>query len=95
MAASIAKSETSPRHPDIRPYCLPRERADSSIEVKNGTGTPNLAHLTQTLLSQHDFNVIRIGDYFDSGVTATVIYYRTAAEKVARALQSEIFPAPE
>ena len=75
-----------------RPSRLSRSETDSSIEVRNGTGTPNLAHLTQTLLSQHDFNVIRIGDYFDSGVTATVIYYRTAAEKVARALQSEIFP---
>ncbi len=91
-AASVAKSETGPRHPDHGGVSAAAARTDSSIEVKNGTGTPNLAHLTQTLLSQHDFNVIRIGDYFDSGVTATVIYYRTAAEKVARALQSEIFP---
>ena len=68
------------------------QRADSGIEVRNGTRTQNLAHLTRTLLSLQGFNVVQIGNYIDFGVEATVIYYRTGAEKVARALQSEIFP---
>ena len=68
------------------------ERADTGIEVRNGTRTQNLAHLTRTLLSLQGFNVVQIGNYIDFGVEATVIYYRTEAEKVARALQSEIFP---
>ena len=91
-SASASESETGQRQTDGQAISAVAERANSSIEVRNGTDTPNLAQLTQTLLSEHDFNVIRIGDYFDSGVTATVIYYRTVAEKVARALQSEIFP---
>ena len=68
------------------------DRADSGIEVRNGTRTQNPAHLTRTLLSQQGFNVVQIGNHIDFGAEATVIYYRTEAEKVARALQSEIFP---
>ncbi|MFI5355040.1 MAG: LytR C-terminal domain-containing protein, partial [Desulfobaccales bacterium] len=68
------------------------ERADSGIEVRNGTRTPNLARLTRTLLSQQGFDVVQIGNHIDFGVETTVIYYRAEAEKVARALQSEIFP---
>ena len=43
-------------------------------------------------MSLQGFNVVQIGNYIDFGVEATVIYYRAEAEKVARALQSEIFP---
>ena len=68
------------------------ERADTGIEVRNGTRTQNLAHLTRTLLSLQGFNVVQIGNYIDFGVEATVIYYRAEAEQVARSLQSEIFP---
>jgi hypothetical protein len=67
-------------------------RADTGIEVRNGTRTQNLARLTRTLLSQQGFDVVQIGNHIDFGVEATVIYYRAEAEKVARALQSEIFP---
>ena len=87
-AAPSAKSGASQR----RAVLAAAERADSGIEVRNGTRTQNLAHLTRTLLSLQGFNVVQIGNYIDFGVAATVIYYRTEAEKVARALQSEIFP---
>ena len=43
-------------------------------------------------MSLQGFNVVQIGNHIDFGVEATVIYYRTGAEQVARALQSEIFP---
>ena len=91
-AASAAESGASQRHTDSHAVLAAAERADSGIEVRNGTRTQNLAHLTRTLLSQQGFNVVQIGNYIDFGVEATVIYYRTEAEKVARALQSEIFP---
>ena len=91
-AASAANSGASPRHTDSRGFLSAAERADTGIEVRNGTRTQNLAHLTRTLLSLQGFNVVQIGNYIDFGVEATVIYYRTGAEKVARALQSEIFP---
>ncbi len=87
-AAAAAKSGASQR----RIVLAAAERADTGIEVLNGTRTQNLAHLTRSLLSLQGFNVVLIGNYIDFGVEATVIYYRTGAEKVARALQSEIFP---
>lgn len=68
------------------------ERTHSGIEVRNGTRTQNLARLTRTLLSQHGFHVVQIGNHIDFGAEATVIYYQAEAEKVARMLQSEIFP---
>ncbi len=91
-AASAAKSGVMQRHNDSRGVPAAAERADSGIEVRNGTRTPNLARHTRTLLSQQGFDVVQIGNHIDFGVEATVIYYRTEAEKVARLLQSEIFP---
>ena len=72
------------------PDCRRREKA--GIEVRNGTRTKNLAHLTRALLSQEGFNVTQIGNHIDFGAEATVIYYRAGAEKLAQALNSEIFP---
>ena len=91
-AASAAKSGAIQRHTDSRAVLAAAEKADSGIEVRNGTRTQNLAHLTRTLLSQQGFDVVEIGNHIDFGVEATVIYYRTEAEKAARALRSEIFP---
>ena len=62
------------------------------IEIRNGTRTQNLAHHTRSLLSLEGFNVGIIGNHIDFGAEFTVIYYRPGAERVARNLNSEIFP---
>jgi len=69
-----------------------KERADTGIEVRNGTWTKDLARETRTLLSREGYNVALIGNHIDFGVESTVIYYRPGAEKVAQALTQEVFP---
>ncbi len=65
---------------------------EAGIEVRNGVGTKDLAHLTRTLLSREGFNVVQIGNHIDFGAEATVIYYQDGAQRVAQALNAEIFP---
>lgn len=64
----------------------------NAIEVRNGTRTRDLARQTRSMLSLEGFNVGLIGNHIDFGAEFTVIYYRPEAEKVARALNSKIFP---
>jgi tetratricopeptide (TPR) repeat protein len=64
----------------------------TTIEVRNGTRTRNLAHRTRSLLTQEGFNVIKIGNHMDFGAENTVIYYRPGAERVARSLRRDFFP---
>ena len=65
------------------------------IEIRNGTRSQNLAHRARSLLSREGFSVGIIGNHIDFGAETTVIYYRAGAEKVARALNSEIFPGAQ
>ncbi len=65
---------------------------ESAIEIRNGTRTQNLAHLTRALLQQEGFNVAVIGNHIDFGAQATMIYYLAGEEQMARALQAKIFP---
>jgi hypothetical protein len=78
--------------PATRPAPLTVAEREGGIEVRNGTRTKNLAHLTRALLSQEGFNVTKIGNHIDFGAEATVIYYRAGAEKLAQSLNFEIFP---
>ncbi len=68
------------------------ERTTTGIEVRNGTWTKNLAHQSRSLLSQEGFSVTEIGNHIDFGAESTVIYCRPGAERVAQALNWEIFP---
>jgi hypothetical protein len=68
------------------------ERVETGIEILNGNGAQDLAHLTRSVLFQEGFDVARIGNYIDFGAESTVIYYRPGTERVARVLHSEIFP---
>ena len=65
---------------------------NAPIEIRNGTRAPNLAHKTRSLLSLEGFTVGIIGNYIDFGVEHTEIFYLPEAEKVARALNSGVFP---
>ncbi len=71
------------------------ELITTRIEIRNGTRSRNLAHRTRSLLSQQGFSVGIIGNHIDFGAEVTEIYYRPGAEKVARALNSEIFPGAQ
>ncbi len=91
--AAPPKAELQPAaKPATRPAPLTVAARAAGIEVRNGTRTKNLAHLTRALLSQEGFNVTQIGNHIDFGAGATVIYYRAGAEKLARTLNLEIFP---
>ena len=91
--AASPKAELQPAaKPPTRPAPLTVAERVAGIEVRNGTRTKNLAHLTRALLSQEGFNVTQIGNHIDFGAGATVIYYRAGAEKLAQALNFEIFP---
>ncbi|MCX5888044.1 MAG: tetratricopeptide repeat protein, partial [Deltaproteobacteria bacterium] len=91
--AAPPKAELQPAaKPATRPAPLTVAERAAGIEVRNGTRTKNLAHLTRALLSQEGFNVTQIGNHIDFGAEATVIYYRAGAEKLAQALNFEIFP---
>ena len=91
--AAPPKAELQPAaKPATRPAPLTVAEREAGIEVRNGTRTKNLAHHTRALLSQEGFNVTQIGNHIDFGAEATVIYYRAGAEKLAQALNSEIFP---
>ncbi|MGP8050069.1 MAG: LytR C-terminal domain-containing protein, partial [Desulfobaccales bacterium] len=68
------------------------ELGASVIEIRNGTRARMLAHWTRDRLSQQGFHVGIIGNHVDFGAASTVIYYRPGTEKVARALNSQIFP---
>jgi hypothetical protein len=68
------------------------ELISTVIEIRNGTRSHDLAHQARSLLAGEGFNVGIIGNHIDFGATSTVIYYRTGAERVARALSSEFFP---
>jgi len=87
------KAELPPAaKPATRPVPLTVAEREAGIEVRNGTRTKNLARFTRALLSQEGFKVTQIGNHIDFGAEATVIYYRAGAERLAQALNSEIFP---
>jgi hypothetical protein len=73
-------------------YLTCAELVCTSIEVRNGTRTKNLARHTRARLSQEGFSVAKIGNHVDFGVTQTTIYYRPGAERVARVVASAFFP---
>jgi Tfp pilus assembly protein PilF len=91
-AAAQAKVEKAAKAPAPRTILAAAERVNTGIEILNGNGTRDLAHLTRSVLSQEAFNVARIGNYIDFGAESTVIYYRPGTERVARVLHSKIFP---
>ena len=73
-------------------YLTCAELVCTSIEVRNGTRTKDLARHTRSRLSQEGFTVAKIGNHVDFGVTQTTIYYRPGAERVARVMASAFFP---
>lgn len=84
--ASKAKARSLPD------YLTCAELVGTGIEVRNGTPAPHLAHEVRTMLRQEAFTVVRIGNYRDFGVEKTIIYYRPEAQRVARTLQTDLFP---
>lgn len=74
-----------------KPYLTAAELVNTAIEIRNGSGAHNIAHKARTMLVMEGFNVARIGNHIDFGAETTVIYYRPAAEKVARNLSAEFF----
>jgi len=91
-ATAKAKVKKTAKAAAPRTTLTAAEREKTGIEILNGAGIRNLAHLTRTLLSQDVFTVARIGNYIDFGAESTVIYYRPGTERVAGVLHSEIFP---
>jgi len=83
-------------HPGV-PLAAPtaEELIASVIEIRNGTRARMLAHQTRDRLSQQGFHVGMIGNHIDFGEETTVIYYRPGKEKVAQALDSQIFPGAQ
>jgi Flp pilus assembly protein TadD len=87
-----APEQVAPAPPTRPAYLTCTELVGTSIEVRNGTPTPNLAREVRSLLSQEAFTVVKIGNHVDFGAEKTRIYYRPVAQRVAQALQTEIFP---
>ncbi len=88
-----AKTLVQPGVPLATPTA--EELIASVIEIRNGTWARMLAHQTRDRLSQQGFHVGMIGNHIDFGAETTVIYYRPGTEKVARALNSQIFPGAQ
>jgi Flp pilus assembly protein TadD len=76
-------------------YLTCAELVNTSIEVRNGTWTRNLAHETRSMLTMEGFNVTKIGNNIDFGAKKTIIFYRPGAGRVARALGHTFFPIAE
>ncbi len=105
MAPALASSQKAAvlpqagKQPAAKPFVHPAPltvaEREAGIEVRNGTRTKDLAHLTRALLSQEGFNVVQIGNHIDFGAEATVIYYRPEGERLAQTLKAEIFPAAQ
>ena len=94
--ATPATPKVEPRAPGAtatsRGVLTAGDLINAPIEIRNGTRARNLAHQTRSLLSLEGFTVGIIGNYIDFGVEYTEIFYLPSAEKVARALNSGIFP---
>ncbi|MFA4902018.1 MAG: LytR C-terminal domain-containing protein [Desulfobaccales bacterium] len=91
----LAPEQAAPAQatPRSRPaYLTCTELIDTDIEVRNGTRAPHLAREVRSLLSQEAFSVVKIGNHVDFGAQKTIIYYRPVAQRVAQALQTDIFP---
>jgi len=88
-----AKTLVQPGVPLATPTA--EELIASVIEIRNGTWARMLAHQTRDRLSQQGFHVGMIGNHIDFGAETTVIYYRPGTEKVAQALDSQIFPGAQ
>jgi cytochrome c-type biogenesis protein CcmH/NrfG len=73
-------------------YLTCAELVGTAIEVRNGTWTHYLAHMTRARLWQEGYTVAKIGNHIDFGATQTIIYYRPGVERVARALHRTFFP---
>ena len=70
-----------------------RDLLETGIEVRNGNGTPDLAHRVRYLLSREGFTVVHVGNYhLGWSESETTINYRPGAEKVAQALKARFFP---
>ncbi|MFZ5449658.1 MAG: LytR C-terminal domain-containing protein [Thermodesulfobacteriota bacterium] len=88
--ARVPEAQTVPQN-----VVTPLTAADlmgATIEVRNGTPTPNLARRMRSLLKQEGFKVTRIGNHINFGTETTIIFYRPEAERVARALGHFFFP---
>jgi Tfp pilus assembly protein PilF len=95
VKASMASSPApAPRiNPRPRPGPLTcAELVDTAIEVRNGTPALHLARQMRSLLNREGFSVASIGNHVDFGATKTIIYYRSQAQRVAQALQTEMLP---
>ena len=94
--AAPATPKVEPRAPGAtatsRGVLTAGDLINTPIEIRNGTRARNLAHQTRSLLSLEGFTVGIIGNHIDFGVEYTEIFYLPEAEKVARALNSGIFP---
>lgn len=96
--AKVAQAAPAPANvkkaakPARRTILSAQERVGTGIEIENGNGMRNLAHLARADLTREIFNVTRIGNHIDFGAETTVIYYRPGTERVARVLNSEVFP---
>ncbi|MDD3580332.1 MAG: LytR C-terminal domain-containing protein [Desulfobacca sp.] len=90
--ASIPKTiqQTSPV-----PVLTASELIKTAIDIRNGSGTPNIARATRTLLALEGFNVVSIANHLDFGKEKTTIYYRPGKERVAQVLNAKFFPVAQ
>jgi Tfp pilus assembly protein PilF len=63
------------------------------LEIRNGVGVKHLAKNMRRLLQHHGYNVSMTGNHIDFGAPETVVYFRSAQEKTARALNDTILKA--
>ncbi|OPX19810.1 MAG: hypothetical protein BZ151_07110, partial [Desulfobacca sp. 4484_104] len=58
------------------PLLTASELIETAIDIRNGSGIPNIARNSRTLLSLEGFNVVSIANHIDFGKQKTTIYYR-------------------
>jgi hypothetical protein len=88
---AAAPAKTAPQKSGPKPYLTAAELESMNIEIRNGSGVHNLAHMARSMLSAEGFSVTRIGNHIDFGTEKTIIFYRAGAEKMARNLRSRFF----
>jgi tetratricopeptide (TPR) repeat protein len=91
-ASAKVTAKAAPRKASEHPYLTAVELETMGIEIRNGSGAKNLAHMARAMLAQEGFNVTQIGNHIDFGAEKTIIYYRPGAEKMARNLNTRFFP---
>jgi hypothetical protein len=87
-----ASKAGSGRGPGLRQAPITAEDLlETSVEVQNGNGVPDLAREIRSLLHLEGFDEVAITNHIDFGVERTEIRYRQESEKVARMLHDKFF----